>query len=217
MALLEHKSSGEGQLIDLALYESLAKSLDGMYIGAIEGHDVPQRSGTSNPSIAPHDIYPMGDGEFVSLPVSTQNMYARLCEIVSRPDLVTDERFATNQARVTNREALDVILRPLFLELGAEEFLCRANAAGVAATRINDPLEYFKDPHVTERGSFESIWDAALNREITMQSVVPRYSRTPGRLTKPGPELGDDTDEILRTLLNMTDSERQQLRRDRVI
>jgi crotonobetainyl-CoA:carnitine CoA-transferase CaiB-like acyl-CoA transferase len=212
MALLDRRSSGEGQLIDLSLYEALAKCLDGMYIGAVEGHGIPQRSGTNHPDIAPHDIYPMGDGVLVSLPVSTQNMFRRLCELVGRPDLATDPRFVDNASRVAHRQELDEILRPLLREFDADDFLKRADAVGIAAARINDPLEYARDPHVRERGSFASVWDANLNRAITMQGVVPLFSRTPGRLTSPGPELGQSTAEVLREYLGLSDGEIETLR-----
>lgn len=217
LALLERGSSGGGQLIDLSLYESLAKCLDGMYVGVLEGHDVPERAGTRHPDIAPHDIYPMGDGALISLPVSTENMFHRLCDLLDRPDLATDARFVDNRSRLDHRDELDDILRPLLLKFTADDFLERADILGVAAAKINDPLEYARDPHVEERGSFASVWDANLNREITMQGVVPRFSRTPGRMPPPGPELGEGTDEVLRTMLDLSEADTDELRRMGVI
>jgi len=216
-ALYERQSSGLGQLVDLSLYESLAKSLDGMYIGALEGHGVPERTGTSNPTIAPHDIYPMGDGEWVSLPVSTQSMFVRLCDILEKPSLVEDERFRTNQVRVANRVALDDILRPLFLEMSAEDFLVRAHGAGIAAAPLNNALGFASDPHVVERGTFEELWDPNLNRNIKMQGVVPQFSRTPGKMSRPGEELGESTDAVLQNLLGLEPEELQRLKAAHVI
>ena len=217
MALYERRSSGQGQLVDLSLYEGLAKTLDGMYIGALEGHGVPERSGTSNPTIAPHDIYPMGDGEWVSLPASTQSMFVRLCGILDVQSLVDDERFATNQARVTNRQALDEILRPKFASMTADEFLGKANAAGIAAVGINDALAFATDPHVVERGTFQKLWDPNLGRDIRMQGVVPTFSRTPGEITSPGEELGASTDHVLSDLLELDPQDLEKLRAAHVI
>lgn len=217
LALYEKQASGLGQLIDLSLYEGLAKSLDGMYIGALAGHGVPERTGTSNPTIAPHDIYPMGDGEWVSLPVSTQSMFVRLCEILDVPQLVLDERFRTNQARVANRGALDDILRPLFERLTAAEFLDKAHGVGIAAAAINDALDFATDPHVVERETFQTLWDPNLNRHISFQGVVPRLSRTPGKIERPGEELGQSTDAVLQELLKLQPEDLERLRAAHVI
>lgn len=217
MALHERQQSGQGQLIDLSLYEGLAKTLDGMYIGCLEGFPSPTRSGTTNPTIAPHDIYPMGDGQWVSLPVSTQSMFFRLCEVLGISDIVQDERFVTNQARVTNRGALDDILRPIFATLTAEEFLEKANSAGIAASTINDARTFTQDPHVVERGTFEQVWDPALDRNVTIQGIVPRFSRTPGELSWPGQSLGESTDHVLGELIGLSAQDIERLRTDDVI
>lgn len=217
MALYERKNSGTGQLIDLSLYEALAKTLDGMYVGCLRGHPAPERTGTTNPTIAPHDIYPMGDGKWVALPVSTQSMFIRLCEILNVSELLENDRFATNQARVENREALDDILRAKFAELTADEFLRMANEVGIAASAINDASAFVADPHVVERGTFQQVHDPDLDTDITMQGIVPRLSRTPGELSWPGQALGASSEKVLTELLDLPADEVARLRRAGIV
>lgn len=197
LALYERRRSGHGQLVDLALYELLAKTLDAMYVGCLHGHVAPERHGTANPTIAPHDIYPMGDGVYVSLPVSTQSMFVRLCEILGHAELVDDPRYRDNQARLRNRESLDAILRAEFSLLSSEEFLRLAYDAGIAAAPIYDPLAFTRNEHVLARKLFTQVWDAGLGQEVSMQGVVPKLSRTPGAIECPGEELGSSTEEVL--------------------
>lgn len=217
LALFERERSGTGQLIDLALYELLAKTLDAMYVGCLHGQPVPERTGTTNPTIAPHDIYPMADGVYVSLPVSTQSMFVRLCEIIECPELVDDPRFLTNQLRLRHRGELDDVLRGRFAMIDSADFLDRANRAGVAAAPILDPLRFARDDHVCQRGFFAEVWDEGLGRPITMQSVVPKLSRTPGAIAHAGERLGASTEDVLTDLLGRSPEELERLRRLNVI
>lgn len=207
LALFERAKSGEGQLIDLSLYEGLAKTLDGMYIGSFEGHEPPQRVGTVNPTIAPHDIYPMNDDRWVSIPASTQNMFERLCQVLGIEGLIVDSRFTTNELRVAHRDALDAEIRPRLAALSSVDFLASANAAGIAAAPINDAKQFTDDEHVLERGTFENIWDPSLQRDIRMQGVVPKFSRTPGNIDFPGEPLGHSTRAVLGDWLGVDDGE----------
>ncbi|SMY13318.1 CaiB/BaiF CoA transferase family protein [Brevibacterium jeotgali] len=216
LALLERKQSGEGQLIDLALYELLAKTLDGMYVGALHTGKIPERSGTSNPTIAPHDIYPMGDGVFVSIPASTQSMFERLCDILSLAELKEDPRFLDNQSRVKHREELDEYLRMKFAAMNSVDFLERAHEAQIAANAINNPLEFTKDPHVIARDFFEEIENPG-RPSVKMQGVVPKLSRTPGSIRHAGESLGASNEYVYENLLRMKDEKLAELKEKGVI
>lgn len=205
LALYHRRMTGAGQLIDLSLYEGMMRVMDGLYIGYDVAGRIPERVGTINPGIAPHDIYPLGDGTWVSLPMSTQNMFTRLCAVLGVPEVADDPRFATNLERVEHREALDALLRPRLAELKAEDFLAAANSAGVATSRINNVADFVADEHVRERGSLVRIWDENLGREVLMQSVFPILSKSPGAIRWPGREPGQDNEYVLKELLSISD------------
>lgn len=217
LALYHRKLIGEGQLIDLSLYEGMMRVMDGLYIGYDVAGRIPERVGTINPGIAPHDIYPLGDGTWVSLPMSTQNMFTRLCAVLGVPEVADDPRFATNVDRVAHREALDDLLRPRLAELSSEEFLSSANSAGVATSRINNVADFVEDEHVHDRGSLVRVWDANLQRDVLMQSVFPVLSKSPGAIRWPGHEPGQDNDYVLKDVLGLSDETCLELRNAGVI
>ncbi|MDQ6525078.1 CaiB/BaiF CoA-transferase family protein [Nocardioides sp. LHD-245] len=197
LALFHQRTTGRGQLIDLSLAESLIRVLDGYYVGYVETGYVPERSGTANPVIAPHDTYEFADGVWVQLPCSTQNMFERLCSILDLGHLVDDSRFRTNAERVAHRESLDGELVPRFAAMSSERFLALADEAGIAAARVNSAADLLGDEHAVARGILEEVYDENLGRLLQMQAVVPRLSVSPGAIRWPGREMGQDTDTLL--------------------
>ncbi|MEU6573664.1 CaiB/BaiF CoA-transferase family protein [Streptomyces sp. NPDC046805] len=197
LALYHKRRTGRGQLIDLSLAESLIRVLDGFYVGYRETGYVPERSGTANPVIAPHDTYRFADGSWVQVPCSTQNMFERLCSILGADHLVKDPRFRTNSERVLNRDELDDELVPRLAAMPSDRFLSLAEEAGIAAARVNSAADLATDQHAVERGILEEVFDPNLHRDLLMQAVVPRLSVSPGAIRWAGRELGQDTDSVL--------------------
>lgn len=217
LALYHKRVTGQGQLVDLSLYEALAKSLDHVYIGYDQTGEIAERAGSVNPVAAPHDVYCFGDGTYVQLPVTTQNMFDRLCGILEHPELAEDPRFRTNADRVANRAALDAILVPLFKTMDSGTFLKAARAAGIAANRINNARDFVADAHVRERGTIAAVHDTNLGRDLLFQGVFPKLSKTPGRIDWPGHELGQDNTYVYEHLLGLTPQETAQLHADNII
>lgn len=211
MALIHRNNTGEGQCIDLALYESLAKVLDGMYIGALETGVVPERSGTVNPTISPHDIYPMADGVYVSIPASTQSMFERLCAVLKFSHLLRDPRFIDNQSRVENRAALDDFIRPALAAMKSDVFLELAHGIGIAANAINDPLTFTQDPHVLARDYFPAVASNDGEPDVKMQNVVPRLSASPGEIRHAGERLGWSNDYVYGQVLGYSEEDVEHL------
>lgn len=197
LALYHKQQTGRGQLIDLSLAESLIRVLDGFYVGYKETGYVPERSGTANPVIAPHDTYQFADGVWVQVPCSTQSMFERLCALLEASHLVADPRFQTNAERVANRAALDAELVPRLAAMPSARFLSLAVDAGIAAAQVNSVADLINDEHAVARGIFHEVYDANLDRDVLMQGPVPRLSVTPGAVRWPGHELGQDTESIL--------------------
>lgn len=217
LALFHKMATGTGQLVDLALYEATMRVLDGVYVGYDQAGRIPEREGTINPSIAPHDIYPTADGAFISLPVSTQNMFVRLCEVIGHPDLPGDPRFATNVDRVAHRGELDEFVAPFIRTHTADDFLALTNSVGIAASRINNVVDFVNDPHVKERGSLTKVRDPNLDRNILMQGVFPLLSETPGEIAWPGREPGQDNEYVYQHILELPSDRLDDLSHDGVI
>lgn len=217
LALYHRKATGAGQLVDLALHESMMRVLDGLYVGYDQADRVPEREGSINSGIAPHDIYQTADGAFVALPVSTQNMFERLCRAIGEPGLSDDPRFATNIDRVRHRAELDEFIVPFIRSRNAADFLALTEAAGVAAARINNVRDFMADRHANERGSITSVWDPNLGKNIRMQGAFPVLSQTPGRINWPGREPGQDNDFVYRSILGLDEQKLTELAREGVI
>lgn len=217
LALYERQRSGRGQLIDLALYEPLMRILDHLYIGYDQTGEIPERVGSINPVVAPSDIYATADGQWVVLPVSTPSMFRRLCEAMGRPDLADAPQFRTNADRVAHRTELDAEIRPFIASKNLNEVLelCRAHA--IAAGPVYNVAQVMADPQVQARQDIETVWDPNLGRPVRMQGIMPKLSRTPGRIRWPGREPGQDTERVLGELLGLSSDTLQQLRADGVI
>lgn len=211
LALYHRKNTGQGQLIDISLAEALIRVLEGFYAGYEDVGYVPERSGTANPVIAPHDMYRFADDVWVQIPCSTQTMFERLCRILTLDHLRDDPRFTNNNLRVQNRAELDCELLPAMSRMSSEEFLRLAEVSHVAAARVNTVADLLHDPHAAGRGIFERVMDLGLGRDIVMQSVVPRLSESPGEIRWPGHEAGQDSDAVL-TELGYSDARIKALR-----
>lgn len=217
LAIHHQRMTGQGQLVDLALYESLMRVLDGWYVGADVVGRVPGRVGNSNPNVVPNNLYRTGDGNWVALPVSTPNMFERLCKVLDLEHLLRDERFATNPARVENRQELDAHITRQLAGFALDDFLAQAVAAGVAAGPVNDVAMFLDDEHVRARGSVTSVRDGNLDRDIRMQAAVPKMSATPGSVRWPGHEAGQDNEDVFHDWLGLDDDQLRQLRAEGVI
>lgn len=196
LALFYRQRTGKGQLVDLALSEGMMRAMDHIYISYDQTGEAPKRVGSINPSIAPHDIYPTLDGKWISLPVSTENMFTRLCDALDLQHLTDDPRFRTNLDRVKHRAELDDVLRPRLVAFSADSILGLLNRAGVAASKVNSAEDFANDVHVKERESLIRVDDPDLGRDVLMQNVVPRLSASPGKVSWPGKALGADNQEI---------------------
>ena len=138
LAALRHRdTTGEGQLVEIDLFSSLLAALVNQGSAYTIAGVVPTRLGNRHPSISPYEVYATGEGELV-LAVGNDRQFAALCEVLGAPELATDPRFATNPARVENREALDVELERALASRPATEWSAELTAHRVPAGRVND-------------------------------------------------------------------------------
>ncbi|WML39598.1 CoA transferase [Neobacillus sp. OS1-2] len=207
LALYHYKQTGEGQLIDLSLYEPLVRVMENYIVDYDLEGKIPERRGTFNPVVAPNDLYDTKDHKWIVIPASTQNIFERLMTAIGHPELVNDPRFLTNQLRVRNRDELDDYLHSFFSEHTLEYSRERLEKHGVAYSTVNSVADLYHDPHVQERENIISVFDYALNKDIKMQGIVPKFSKTPGQVKWAGAPLGWHNNEIYQGLLNLSDDD----------
>jgi crotonobetainyl-CoA:carnitine CoA-transferase CaiB-like acyl-CoA transferase len=174
----------------------------------------PARLGNAHASIVPYQAFATRDGHLV-VAVGNDGQFAHLCEVVGRPELAADPRFATNAARVENRAALVPILQALLADRPTRDWVCALEGAGVPCGPINDLVQVFEDPQVRARGLRVEVPHPLAGRVPVVASPM-RLSRTPVRHGTP-PLLGEHTREVLGDVLGMGEAEIEALRREGVI
>jgi crotonobetainyl-CoA:carnitine CoA-transferase CaiB-like acyl-CoA transferase len=183
-------NGGLGQVVDLSLLEPMLAILGpdaGIYQHTGQ---LPRRLGNRAEVAAPRNAYLCSDGKWMVMSGSTQRMAARILRAVGAPELVDDPRFANNAARLANIDALDERIGSFVLQYTLPENLAHFGALGVTVGPVLNVDELMRDPHVLQREVLVDVPDAELG-SVTMHNVVPRLSRTPGRIRTPAPRLGE--------------------------
>lgn len=196
IALRDRDKSGLGQVVDLSLYESIFRVLDELAPAYAEAGTVRGREGTKTLNAVPHGHYEARDGKWLSIACTSDVMFTRLCQLMDRSDLAKPEKFGVVANRLKNFDAVDTLVGDYIKTFDRDDFITRCVEFDVPAAPINTIAEIFADPHVKARGTLAEVPDTQGN-PVTMPGVVPRFSRTPGRITSTGPLLGESTERIL--------------------
>jgi crotonobetainyl-CoA:carnitine CoA-transferase CaiB-like acyl-CoA transferase len=186
-----------GQVIDLTLLESMFSVLGPEAAIFRATGTVKERTGSGSHTSAPRNVYRCGDGKYVAISGSTETMARRILETIGRADMLDDERFRTNSARVAHRPLVDAAVGGWFAQKTREEALAHMRAAGVTAGPVYDIADAVADPHFRERGVIVEVEDGELG-SLPMHDIVPRLSATQGAWRRPAPALGEHTDAVLR-------------------
>ena len=160
------------------------------------GDVVRGRSGGSLPGVAPAGAYPTADGRDVLIAGNADSVFVRLCDAMARADLAVDTRFATHAARGANAVELDDLIAAWTRQFDSESLLRLLAEHAVPAGRVYTAPDMLNDPHYLAR---EMVLrrTSRMGLEIPMAGIVPRFSRTPGRVRDVGPDLGEHTDEVI--------------------
>ena len=211
LAALRHaERTGEGQHIDLALLDTQVAWLANQAMNHLVAGTVPQRQGTAHPNIVPYQVMPAADGYFM-LAVGNDGQFARLCVVLGEPELAHEPRYATNAARVANREALIAHLSARLAQRPAAEWLEGLEQATVPCAPVNRIDQVFEDPQVMARGLRVDLPHPQAGTVPGVANPV-RFSATPVTYGRAAPLLGEDSDAVLRELLNLDDSAIARLR-----
>jgi formyl-CoA transferase len=192
-ALHERSRSGRGQEVDVAIYEAVAALMESSMVDFEVGGVLRRRSGGALTGVAPSNAYPTRDGSEVLIAANADNIFARLCDAMGRADLAADGRFATHVARGEHERELDTIVAAWTATLDADEILALMRDHSVPAGRVYTAADMLSDEHYLAREMIER-HVARTGIKTPMLGVVPKFSRTPGRIADVGPTLGEHTD-----------------------
>ena len=208
LAALHHRDrTGEGQIVDSALYEAVLQVMESLVPDYSVADYVRRRSGSILPGIAPSNAYACKDGDYL-IGANQDTVFARLCEAMGQPDLARDPRFVDHVARGQNQGLLDAMIDEWTRGQTIEEVEALMIRHSIPAGRAYTPADMIDDPHFAAREAIVNVphprWEG-----LKMQNVFPRLSKSPGAIRSIAPQaVGQDSDEIYRTLLGL---EAQQL------
>jgi crotonobetainyl-CoA:carnitine CoA-transferase CaiB-like acyl-CoA transferase len=214
-ALAHRDRTGVGQHIDLALLDTQVAVLANQAMNYLVTGVAPQRLGNAHPNIVPYQTFGASDGHII-VAVGNENQYARLCEVIGRADLASDERFATNASRVNHRDELIAILQDIFATRTMRQWLDALERVGVPCGPINTIADVFADPQVQARGLRLDLPHPAIGSVPSVANPI-KYSATPIAYRSAPPMLGADTDEILRDMLGLVPAEIARLRKAGIV
>ncbi|HZR01763.1 MAG TPA: CoA transferase [Burkholderiales bacterium] len=216
MALLSRERTGEGQCVDASLLESAFSFMEAHVPAFEKTGNVSMRSGPRLPNSAPNTLFPTRDGTHIHIAALADAVFRRLATAMGQPELGTDPRFVSQAARNQNEAEVEALIAQWTLAHDAAELKSTLEAAEVPATTIYTIADIFDDPHFRAREMLVRAPDDDLG-EVTLAGIVPKLSRTPGRIRWSGHRLGQDTREVLRELANLTDGEIDALQAEGVV
>ncbi|MEU0485486.1 CaiB/BaiF CoA-transferase family protein, partial [Streptosporangium sp. NPDC006013] len=206
VALHERERSGRGQVVDSAIYEAVLAMMESMVPEWQQAGYQRERTGTVLPNVSPSNVYPTEDGDTILIAANQDSVFTRLATLMGRPELATDERYATHGARGANMAELDEIIAAWTAGIPADELLRSLHEGGVPAGRVYTAKDMFADPHFAAREAIVRVPHPDFG-ELAMQNVVPKLSDTPGSVRSAGPALGQHNEEVYRGLLGLSEAE----------
>jgi crotonobetainyl-CoA:carnitine CoA-transferase CaiB-like acyl-CoA transferase len=214
-ALRSAESSGQGQHLDISLFDSQAALLTNVAANYLVGNLGHRRLGNAHPNLTPYEVFPADDGWFV-LGVGNERQWKILCERIERPALTTDSRFKTNEDRIKNRGELIPILNQIFSGREIQHWLTELGDAGLPCGPINTVETVFDHPQRNARELILEVQHPTAGN-LQLPGFPYKLSDTPAQLRFPPPTLGEHTEQVLQDLLDLSTSDIQGLRQEAVI
>ncbi|HEY7060416.1 MAG TPA: CoA transferase [Chloroflexota bacterium] len=211
------QGSGRGQVVDVAIYEAVWAYMESILPEWTKLGTVRERTGSVLPGVAPSNVYPTRDGEWVLIAANADAVFRRLADAVGRPEWAADPRFTTHHARGEHQTLLDDLIAQWTSERAAADVLAAMDGAGVPAGRIYTARDIAQDPHYAARGMIVEQHQPSLGEAVPMPGVVPKLSATPGTLHAPAPALGEHNAAVYGGLLGLAPAEIAHLAAEGVI
>ena len=198
MAVRVAEKTGEGQVIDVALYESIFRILDETATAYAWNGTVRGREGRMTRQVCPHGHFECSDGKWVAIACTSDRMWDRLARnVLDRPDLA--DRFPRTADRLAERDLIDGVVETFTMSHPMAEIVRLCTAGDVPCGPVNTIADIFEDPHFAARGTMQ-VFDHPELGPITVPATFPRLSGTPGGIDNLGPELGNWNAELEKLL-----------------
>ncbi len=215
MALLEKQSSGAGQVIDVALVESMFNLMEAV-VPEYDGNGVIREpSGSTVTGIVPTNTYCCRTGKYIVIGGNGDSIFQRLMVAAGHPEMAEDQRLASNPGRVEHEAEIDTVLSQWCAAHDSTYLLDQLDDAKVPAGPIYNVEDMLNDEHFNARGLFETV--DIDGQPLKIPALMPRLSRTPGSTRWPGVALGHDNREVLKGLLGLNEQQLKELRSAAVI
>ena len=199
LALQERHQSGKGQIIDIALYEAVFNCMESLLPEYSAFGEVRQAAGSALPGIAPTNAYLCSDGGYVLIAGNGDSIFKRLMTVIGREDLGGDPELENNDGRVKRVAELDQAIGEWAKTMNTDKVLAALDSVAVPAGRIYTVVDIANDPHYKARENIQNI-KMADGSTLDVPGVIPKLSRTPGSIKTLAPQIGENTDEILKSI-----------------
>ena len=215
LALLEQKNSGKGQVVDVALYESMFNLMEAVVPEYDGANVIRQPSGSTVTGIVPTNTYKCLDGKYVVIGGNGDSIFVRLMTAAGYPDMACDPALSSNAGRVGHEVKIDQALSSWCAENDSVSILAILDENAVPGGPIYNVEDMVNDEHFKARGLFESV---EINGEaLKIPAILPKLSNTPGATRWAGPALGSHTHDVLGSLLGLSGEKLTQLAQEGVI
>jgi crotonobetainyl-CoA:carnitine CoA-transferase CaiB-like acyl-CoA transferase len=214
-ALNARERTGNGQKVELSLYETSLAMLVNVAASYLAAGRNAGRFGNGHPSIVPYASYQAADA-MIALGVGNERQFARLADVLGHPEWAKDARFASNRARVENRAVIDSLISEALSHDKADAWLAKLKAAGIPCGKINSVAEALEDSQTAARKMIETIEHPTVGA-LKMLGIPFKFSDTACSVRRPPPTLGQHSEEILSGELGLDNKAIADLRRQKVI
>ena len=215
LAYIGRQNSGEGQVVDVAIFEGLFNLLEGVIPEYDGAGIIREPSGTAITGIVPTGTYRCKDDKLIVIGANTNSMFKRLTNAMDKPELGVDPRLAENAGRVEHQKEIEEAIEAWTLKLDSAEALSRLDEVSVAAGPILNVKDMFENDQYQARGLFQRV---TINGEpLSIPAIIPRLSKTPGETDFPGPDLGAHNEEVLKDILGLCNEEIDTLKKNGII
>jgi len=215
LALMSRQRTNQGQVVDVAIYEAVFNMLESVVpeydvTGLVRGP-----SGSTLTGIVPSNTYMCRDGRYVVIGANGDSLFQRLMTALQRPDLARDPRLANNAGRVEHEAEIDAVISAWTAAHDSAAVLQVLETIAVPGGPIYSVADMARDPHFAARGLFEEV--EVDGEPLKIPAILPQLTETPGHTDWPGPKLGEHTDAVLESLLQLSREQLASLRAQSII
>jgi CoA:oxalate CoA-transferase len=208
-ALHEMKKSGEGQWIDVAMVDSQVALCENALIRYLATGEIPRPLGTRHPLVTPFQIFPTQDGYLVLITFSEED-WRKFCKVAGREEFLSDNRFQSHKDRIANYQAFEPLMNELMKTKTTAEWLALLEPAEVMCGPVNNMAQVVNDPHIQERAMIVEVEHRRAGK-LKVAGTPMKFSRTPCKIEKACPDVGEHTVEVLSRMLGMSPSDIEKL------